>query len=383
MDFAEPEEHRALRAAVAGIAAKFGPRYYAERAAARRPCAELWQALGDAGFIGVNIPEEYGGGGGGLTELALVCEEIAAAGTPLLLLLVSAAISAEMISDFGTDGAARDLAARPGQRRRQGGVRDHRAGRGLEHPAHLHHGAQGRRRLGAATAPSTTSPGSTRRRPCWWSRGPGRTSAAASCPCSSCRPTPPGLDKHLLPVDLLLPERQFTLHFDGVRVGPGALVGEEGEGFRQVFHGLNPERITGAALGVGIARYALGAAARYAAERKVWAEPIGAHQGVSHPLAKAKIETELAALMIRQAAWQHDHGQPAGESSNMAKYAAAEAAIAAVDAAIQAHGGNGLASEYGLMPYWGLARLLRIAPVNREMILNYVAQHSLGLPRSY
>jgi alkylation response protein AidB-like acyl-CoA dehydrogenase len=178
-----------------------------------------------------------------------------------------------------------------------------------------------------------------------------------------------GLDKHLLPVDLLLPERQFTLHFDGVRVGPGALVGEEGEGFRQIFHGLNPERITGAALGVGIARYALGAAARYAAERKVWAE--------------AKIETELAALMIRQAAWQHDHGQPAGESSNMAKYAAAEAAIAAVDAAIQAHGGNGLASEYGLIPYWGLARLLRIAPVNREMILNYVAQHSLGLPRSY
>jgi alkylation response protein AidB-like acyl-CoA dehydrogenase len=87
--------------------------------------------------------------------------------------------------------------------------------------------------------------------------------------------------------------------------------------------------------------------------------------------------------MIRQAAWQHDHGQPAGESSNMAKYAAAEAAIAAVDAAIQAHGGNGLASEYGLIPYWGLARLLRIAPVNREMILNYVAQHSLGLPRSY
>ena len=162
-----------------------------------------------------------------------------------------------------------------------------------------------------------------------------------------------GLEKHLLPVDLLLPERQFTLHFDGVRVGPGALVGAEGEGFKQVFHGLNPERITGAALGVGIARYALTAAARYASDRKVWSEPIGAHQGVAHPLAKAKIETELAALMIRQAAWQHDHGQPAGESSNMAKYAAAEAAIAAVDAAIQAHGGNGLASEYGLMPVLG------------------------------
>jgi len=192
-----------------------------------------------------------------------------------------------------------------------------------------------------------------------------------------------GLGKHLLPVDLLLPERQFTLHFDQVRVGPAALVGEEGAGFRQVFHGLNPERITGAALAVGVARYALTVAARYANERKVWSGPIGAHQGVSHPLAKAKIETELAALMTRQAAWQHDHGLPAGESSNMAKYAAAEAAIAAVDAAIQTHGGNGLSAEYGLMPYWGLARLTRIAPINREMILNFVAQHSLGLPRSY
>jgi alkylation response protein AidB-like acyl-CoA dehydrogenase len=193
----------------------------------------------------------------------------------------------------------------------------------------------------------------------------------------------PGFTRHLLPVDVLLPERQFTLHFDDVYLEPGSLVGTEGDGFRQVFHGLNPERITGAAMGVGIARHVLTTAARYANDRQVWSVPIGAHQGVAHPLAKAKIETELAALMTRQAAWQHDHGQPAGESSNMAKYAAAEAALAACDAAIQSHGGNGLSSEYGLMPYWGLARLMRIAPVNREMILNYVAQHSLGLPRSY
>lgn len=104
---------------------------------------------------------------------------------------------------------------------------------------------------------------------------------------------------------------------------------------------------------------------------------------MAHPLAKAKIETELAELMTCQAAWQHDRGLPAGQSSNMAKYAAAEAAIAAVDAAVQAHGGNGLAAEYGLVPYLGLARLTRIAPVSREMILNFVAQQGLGLPRSY
>ena len=382
MDFAESEEHRALRAAVAEIAKDFGPRYYAEHAAERLPCDELWSALGKAGFIGVNIPEAYGGGGGGLTELAIVCEEIAAAGTPLLLLLVSAAISAEMIAEFGTgeqrmtwlpglasgtakmvfaitepDAGSNTLristtAARDGQDWVLTGTKYYISGVD-EAEALLVVARTGQDERGAQLSLFIVP-----------------TDAA-------------GLDARLLPVDLLLPERQYTLHFDGVRVGPGALVGQPGEGFKQVFHGLNPERITGAALGVGVARHALTAAARYARERTVWSEPIGTHQGVSHPLAKAKIETELAALMTRQAAWQHDHGQPAGESSNMAKYAAAEAALAAIDAAIQTHGGNGVASEYGLMPYWGLARLLRIAPVNREMILNYVAQHSLGLPRSY
>ena len=103
MDFAESAEHRDLRAAVASIASGFGPQYYAQHAAARTPCDELWAKLGEAGFIGVNIPAEYGGGGGGITELALVCEELGAQGTPLLLLVVSAAISAEVIARFGTD----------------------------------------------------------------------------------------------------------------------------------------------------------------------------------------------------------------------------------------------------------------------------------------
>jgi hypothetical protein len=132
-----------------------------------------------------------------------------------------------------------------------------------------------------------------------------------------------------------------------------------------------------------VARHVLTQAAEYAQTRTVWDVPIASHQGVSHPLAKAKIETELAALMTSKAAWLHDHDLPAGEASNMAKYAAAEAASAAVDAAIQTHGGNGLSTEYGLVPYWGISRLLRIAPVSAEMVLNFVAQHSLGLARSY
>jgi alkylation response protein AidB-like acyl-CoA dehydrogenase len=118
----------------------------------------------------------------------------------------------------------------------------------------------------------------------------------------------------------------------------------------------------------------------------VWDVPIGAHQGIAHPLATAKIELELARLMTQKAAWLHDHDADrklAGEAANMAKYAAAEAGLRCLDAAIQTHGGNGMATEYGLADMWGLARLFRIAPVSREMILNFVAQQSLALPKSY
>jgi alkylation response protein AidB-like acyl-CoA dehydrogenase len=388
VDFAETAEMQALRKTVADITGRFGGAYYARHAEAHEPCSELWSALGTAGFIGINVPEEYGGGGAGLRELAAVCEETAAAGAPLLLLLVSQAISAEVISRYGS------------------GEQKERWLPGL---------ASGRSKVVfAITEPdagSNTHELSTvavRDGDDWLLSGTkyyisgvdeadavlvvARTGAQRGRDPGTGKPRlslfvvpvdTPGFEKRPLPVSAQLPEKQFTLHFDEARLGPDALVGNEGDGFTQVFHGLNPERITGAAVCVGIARYALDRAADYARTRQVWQTPIGAHQGVSHPLAKAKIETELAALMVRKAAWAHDLGLPAGEAGNMAKYAAAEAALAAVDAAIQTHGGNGLSTEYGLVPLWGLARLLRIAPVNREMILNFVAQHSLGLPRSY
>jgi len=398
VDFAESAEHRDLRAAVASIASGFGPQYYAQHATEGTPCDELWTKLGEAGFIGVNIPAEYGGGGAGLTELALVCEELGAQGTPLLLLVVSAAISAEVITRFGSDEQRATwlpgLAAGTTKvvfaiTEPDAGSNTHRLSttatqdgdqwvlRGTKYYISGVDEADAIlvvARTATAAAPSAAaSPG----------RPAGGADSGTSLSLFLVPTDAPGLERQVLPVDLLLPEKQFTLHFDDVRVGPGALIGQAGEGFRQVFHGLNPERITGAAQCVGIARFVLAAAARYARERQVWDAPIGTHQGVAHPLARAKIDTELAALMIRKACWQHDHGEPASEAANMAKYAAAEAAIAAVDQAIQTHGGNGLSSEYGLVPLWGLARLLRIAPVNREMVLNYVAQHSLGLPRSY
>jgi alkylation response protein AidB-like acyl-CoA dehydrogenase len=140
----------------------------------------------------------------------------------------------------------------------------------------------------------------------------------------------------------------------------------------------------GASLALGLGRYALDKASQYARERTVWSAPIGTHQGVAHPLAEAKIELELARLMAQKAAALYDAGaKGAGEASNMAKYAAAEAGIKCVDQAIQTHGGNGFALEYGVAQLWWGVRIARTAPVSREMILNYVAEHSLGLPKSY
>jgi alkylation response protein AidB-like acyl-CoA dehydrogenase len=382
VDFAETDEHRDLRAAVREIAASFGPRYYAEHAAARKSCTELWDQLAEAGFIGVNVAEEYGGGGGGISELAIVGEELAAQGTPLLLLLVSAAICAEVIAEFGTEEQGKTwlpgLAA--GTSKMVFAITEPDAGSNTHRMSTTAtRDGDGWRLNGTKYYISGVDEAEALMVVARTGQSGGKTQLGLFVVPTNA----PGLEASFLPVDVMLPERQFTLHFDDVHVGPEALVGPEHEGFRLVFHGLNPERIMSAALGVGVARYVLGAAAKYANERQVWQVPIGAHQGVSHPLAKAKIETELAALMLRKAAWQHDQGSSSGEASNMAKYAAAEAAAGAVDAAVQAHGGNGLATEYGLVPYLGMSRLLRIAPVNREMILNYVASHSLGLPRSY
>ena len=196
----------------------------------------------------------------------------------------------------------------------------------------------------------------------------------------------PGLTRTLIPIEIRAPEKQYTLFFDDVQVGADRLLGEEGEGLRQVFVGLNPERIMSAAIGNGVGRYALERAAAYAKDREVWGVPIAQHQGIAHPLAEAKINLELARLMMYKAAWAHDTyggGPVAGEAANMAKLASADAGLAALDTAIQTHGGNGMASEYGLADLWGLLRLLRIAPISREMVLNFVAQQSLGLPKSY
>ncbi len=379
------QEETLLREAVFGICSDFGLAYIREKVERSEPPTELWAALADKGYLGVNIPEEYDGGGRGMTELAAVGEEIARAGTSLLLIVVSPAIAGSVLARHGN----------PEQKDRwlRGiGRGDLKIAFAITEPD-------------AGTNTHNLSMSATKRNGSYVLRGTkvfisGVEDADALLVVARTGTNEqtgrgllslfivdvdaPGLERTHIPTAPRNADLQWQLYFDDVEVSADRLVGTEHMGLAVVFDGLNPERIMTAALAVGAARRALAQAAEYVRERTVWSVPIGAHQGVSHPLAEAKIELELAALMTRKACALYDAGaKGAGEASNMAKYAAAEAAIHCIDQSIQAHGGNGVALEYGLTDmYWGV-RTMRIAPVSREMILNYVAEHSLGLPRSY
>jgi alkylation response protein AidB-like acyl-CoA dehydrogenase len=386
MDFAESAEHQLLRSTVHDLAQRFGHESYAAAVRDGTRQDELWRAVADHGFVGVHLPEEHGGGGGGITELTIVSEELAAQGCPLLLILVSAAICSELIARFGSD--AQRAAWLPGM------IAGDKMAFAITEPdagSNTHRLSTVARRDGDSwrlrgTKTYISGVDEAARMVVVARTGVDDATGDARLSIFVVDTDAPGLERTRIPVEVGAPEKQYQLFFDDVTVGADRLVGTEGDGLRQVFFGLNPERITGASICTGIGRYALEKAARSANEREVWDVPIGRHQGVAHPLATAKIELELARLMMMKAAWLHDRGghpAAAGEAANMAKYAAAEAGLHCLDAAIQTHGGNGMATEYGLADLWGLLRLLRIAPVSREMVLNFVAQQSLGLPKSY
>ena len=357
-----------------------------------RACAQqnqfperLWQALADAGYLGILVPQEHGGAGLGLREMALLMETMGSEGMALLLMIVSTTMSTIALARHGS----------PEQQRR-----------------YLPGLARGTTRFCFAITEPNAGSNSFRMETLATRDGDGyrirgqkyfisgveqaqhcllvtRTTSArevsdkrAGLSLFIVDTDAPGFTKQVQDTALNETEKQWTLFLDDVRVPRSNLIGEEGLGHRYLFDLLNPERVVSAAIAGGLGRYVLGRAVAYARDRKVFDVPIGAHQGLSHPMALAAAHLELASLMARKAAWLFDNGKPGGAESNMAKMAAADAGLEACDIAIQTHGGNGFALEYGLTDMWWGVRLVRTAPVSREMILNYVAEHSLGLPRS-
>jgi alkylation response protein AidB-like acyl-CoA dehydrogenase len=385
VNFTETDEQLALRAAVANLAGKYGYEFFMRQARNGGRLTELWQEAAKLGFIGVNLPEEYGGGGAGMYELAIVLEELAAAGCGLLMMVVSPAICGTIIARFGTDEQKQHWLPKiaSGSSIMAFGITEPDAG------------SNSHKLTTVATRDGDT----------WVLNGRkiyisgvdeaeavlivGRTADAKTGklrPALFVVPTDtPGFAYEPIEMDIVMPEKQYLLFLDDVTLPSTALIGDEGAALMQLFAGLNPERIMAAAMAVGSSRYALDKAIGYARERTVWSVPIGAHQGLAHPLAQVKIELELARLMMQKAATLYDTGDDmaAGEAANMAKYAAAEASVRTIDQAIQTLGGSSMTREFGLAAMLANVRTTRIAPVSREMVLNFVAQYSLGLPKSY
>ncbi|EFL32959.1 pimeloyl-CoA dehydrogenase, small subunit [Streptomyces viridochromogenes DSM 40736] len=374
----DTEDHKALREAVSALGKRHGSTYDRET---------LWSDAGKLGYLGVNLPEAYGGGGGGITELSLVLEELGAAGCPLLMMVVSPAICGTVIARFGTEEQKQHWLPgfADGTRTMAFGITEPDAGSNSHRITTTARRDQdtggwiltGRKVFisGVDLADATLIVGRTE---------DARTGTLKPCLFIVPRDAP-GFTRHPIDMELHAAEKQFELTLDDVRLPADALVGDEDAGLLQLFAGLNPERIMTAAFAIGMGRHALAKAVEYARDRQVWNTPIGSHQAIAHPLAQAHIDLELARLMMQKAAQLYDAGDDmgAGEAANMAKYAAGEACVKAVDQAVHTLGGNGLTREFGLARLITAARVARIAPVSREMILNYVSHQTLGLPKSY
>jgi acyl-CoA dehydrogenase len=388
VEFSEDTEHAPIRAAIREICARFGDDYWAEADATHTFPWAFYDSLAEGGWIGIAIPAEYGGGGAGITEASIVLEEVAASGAcmngasaihlsifgmhPVVRhgseelkrsYLPSVASGKLHVAfgvtepDAGTDTTAiRTLAVRDGAGYRIAG-RKVWTSKALESDRVL-------------LLTRTTPPEQCARR----TDGLTLFMANLKDPAVSIRPIPK-LGRNAV--------ASCEVSYDGLYVDAADRVGEEGSGFRYLLDGLNAERVLIAAEALGVGKAALRRAVGYASTRVVFGRPIGANQGISFPLAEAHARLAAAELAIRQAAWRIDNHEPCGEQANVAKFLAADAAFAAADAAVQTHGGFGYATEYHVERYWREARLMRIAPVPQEMVLNYLAEHVLGLPRSY
>jgi acyl-CoA dehydrogenase len=395
MDFAPDDDHEAIRDGVRRACSAFDDDYWRRCDADHEFPWDFYRAMADGGWIGIAIPEQYGGGGRGITEASIVVEEVAASGAAMN------GASAIHLSIFGMGPVIRHgsdelkervlPAVASGELHVCFGVTEPDAGTDTS------------RITTRATLAEDGSHYVVRGRKVWTTKAPHcqkvlllvRTTPRDE----AARPTD-GMT--LLLADLQLdgkvrPEVEITpipkagrnavvsceVVYDDLPVSVADRVGEEGDGFRSLLDGLNPERILIAAEALGTGRAALRRAVAYANERVVFDRPIGQNQGIAFPLAQAHMELRAAELAIREASWRYDQGLPCGEAANTAKYLAAEAGYHAADQAVQTLGGMGYASEYHVERYWREARLMRLAPVSQELVQAYVATTVLGLPKSY
>ena len=388
VDFSDDTDLDLIREGVRAVCKKFDDEYWAERDSRHEFPWDFYRALADGGWIGIAIPEAYGGSGRGLLEASVILQEVAASGAAMN------GCSAIHLSIFGMHPlilhGTEDIKQRYLPKVAAG---DLHVAFGVTEPD-----------AGTETLAITTRAvrdGDSyvvRGRKVWTTKAMDADRVlllVRTTPAEDCKRRTDGLT--LLMVDLHDPG--VTINpipkagrnavsscetvYDGVVVPVSDRVGEQDKGFYYLLDGLNAERVLIASEAIGTGQAALRRAVGYANERVVYGRPIGTNQGVAFPLADAHAKLEAAELVTRRAGWMLDRGMPSGPEANMAKYLAAEAGFQAADVAMQTHGGFGYAEEYHIARYWREARLMKIAPIPQELILAYIGQHVLGLPKSY
>ncbi|MCS7295142.1 MAG: acyl-CoA dehydrogenase family protein [Chloroflexota bacterium] len=388
MDFDLTPEQQAIREQARALAAKFDDAYWRRCDAEQRFPWEFYQAFAEAGWLGICIPPEYGGAGLGISEAAILLEEVAASGAAMN------GASALHLTVFGLNPVVRHGSEELKRRI----LPEAAAGR-------LHVAFGVTEPDAGSDTPSITTRAIRdgdrfliRGKKVWTSKALEATKVlllARTTPLEQCAKRTDGMTLFLADLD----RRYVTIRpieklgrnavdsnevfYDDLPVDARDVVGEVDKGFYHLLDGLNPERILVAAEALGIGKAALRRATEYARNRRVFGRPIGQNQGIQFPLADSYAKLHAAELMVRKAAWLYDHGRPCGAEANMAKYLASEWAFEAADRALQVHGGFGYAKEFDVERYWREVRVMRIAPVTQEMVLNFLAQHELGLPRSY
>ncbi len=390
MDFTPTEDQQTIRRAVADLAAQFDDEYWLEKDTKHEFPHEFYDAFARDGWLGICVPEEHGGSGLGITEASIMLEEISASGggmnaasslhgmvfgmhpvikhgsPEMKARLLPEIVSGEMHVCFGVtepDAGLDTTATKTFAKLNEAGT---------------HYTCNGRK--------------------VWISKALNSTKVlllTRTTKLEDCKKKTDGMSLFL--TDVQSPNIEIRpipkmgreavdsneLYIDDLQIPVEDLVGEQDQGFKYLLDGLNPERILIAAEALGLGRVALKKAVAYANERVVFGRPIGMNQGIQFPLADTRMRLDAAELVLRKASWKYDRGENAGLEANTAKFLCAEAGTEACDRAIQTHGGFGYAREYHVERYYKEARLLKLAPLPQEMVLNYVGEHVLGLPRSY
>jgi acyl-CoA dehydrogenase len=390
MNFQLSEEHQAIREGVKSLCERFPESYWLERDADGVFPHDFYRAMGDAGWLGTAIPEAYGGSGLGVQEAAIMMQTIAESGACL-----SGCSSIHInvfglmpVAVFGTEEQKQRMLppiAR-GEVKACFGVTEPNAGLNTtklktravrQGDKYVVHG----QKVWISTAQVADKILLLARTTPLEELGPKQHSKGLTLFYTD-------LDRSKIDVRLIEKMGRKCvdsneLFIDGLEIPVEDRIGEEGQGFKYILHGMNPERVLLAAEAIGVGRAALNKASQYARERVVFDRPIGQNQSIQHPLAKNWIDLEAAELMTMKAAWLYDNNLECGANANAAKYFAAEAGFRACEQAVLTHGGMGYSKEFHVERYMREIMIPRIAPVSRELILSFIAERVLGMPKSY